>query len=187
MNCFAIAISLGLQHGVPLEEYTDAFVFTRFEPNGMVSGNPQIKMATSVIDYIFRELAISYLGRHDLAQAGQSDLQHDTIGKPRTERFGPASSVTAPDVPRPAPSAGVSAPAGSASGFQAGDTLAGETAAARSGDGAVRPVASLMTERDEARLKGYEGDACWNCGQLTLVRNGTCLKCVTCGETSGCS
>src|SRR5262249_43178226 len=61
-NCFAIAISLGLQHGVPLEEYVDAFVFTRFEPNGVVQGNPHIKMTTSIIDYIFRELAITYLG-----------------------------------------------------------------------------------------------------------------------------
>ncbi len=185
MNCFAIAISLGLQHGVPLEEYTDAFVFTRFEPNGMVSGNPHIKMATSVIDYIFRELAISYLGRNDLAQVGQSDLQHDTIGRPRTERFGPASSVKTPDVPHAEPGRAVSAPAAHPGGFESGDALGGETTA-RSADG-VRPVASLMTERDEARLKGYEGDACWNCGQLTLVRNGTCLKCVTCGETSGCS
>ncbi|HEV3204776.1 MAG TPA: vitamin B12-dependent ribonucleotide reductase, partial [Gemmataceae bacterium] len=66
-NCFAIAVSLGMQHGVPLEEFVDAFLFTRFEPNGVVQGNPHLKMATSIIDYIFRELAISYLGRHDLA------------------------------------------------------------------------------------------------------------------------
>ncbi len=65
MNCFAIAISLGLQHGVPLDEFVDAFVFTRFEPNGMVKGNDRIKMSTSVIDYVFRELAITYLGRTD--------------------------------------------------------------------------------------------------------------------------
>ncbi len=90
MNCFAIAISLGLQHGVPLEEYVDAFVFTRFEPNGMVIGNPHIKMSTSVIDYIFRELAISYLGRDDLAQVKPEDLRHDTIGQsPRSEHLAP--------------------------------------------------------------------------------------------------
>src|SRR5690606_34917917 len=65
-NCFAIAVSLGLQHGVPLEEFVDAFVFTRFEPNGVVIGNPHIKMATSIIDYVFRELAVTYLDRHDL-------------------------------------------------------------------------------------------------------------------------
>ena len=80
MNCFAIAISLGLQHGVPLEEYVDAFVFTRFEPNGPVSGNDRLKMATSVIDYIFRELAITYLDRNDLAQVSDEDLRSDTAG-----------------------------------------------------------------------------------------------------------
>ena len=97
MNSFAIAISLGLQHGVPLEEYVDAFVFTRFEPNGMVTGNPHIKMSTSVIDYIFRELAISYLGRDDLAQVKPEDLRHDTIGSqnPRSEHLAP---FTAPPV-----------------------------------------------------------------------------------------
>ena len=81
MNCFAIAISLGLQHGVPLEEFTDAFVFTRFEPNGIVTGNQAITMSTSTIDYIFRELAISYLGRTDLAQVTPDDLRADSIGK----------------------------------------------------------------------------------------------------------
>src|SRR5205085_5673957 len=78
-NCFAIAISLGLQHGVPLEEFVDAFLFTRFEPNGMVQGNPHIKMTTSIIDYIFRELAITYLGRHDLAHVQPEDLRGDAL------------------------------------------------------------------------------------------------------------
>ena len=78
-NCFAIAISLGLQHGVPLEEFVDAFQFTRFEPNGVVQGNPHIKMTTSIIDYIFRELAITYLGRHDLAQVEAEDLRGDAL------------------------------------------------------------------------------------------------------------
>ena len=78
-NCFAIAVSLGLQHGVPLEEYVDAFLFTRFEPNGIVAGNPHIKMSTSVIDYIFRELAITYLGRSDLAHVAPEDLRGDTL------------------------------------------------------------------------------------------------------------
>ena len=78
-NCFAIAISLGLQHGVPLEEFVDAFLFTRFEPNGGVQGNPHIKMTTSIIDYIFRELAITYLGRHDLAHVQPEDLRGDAM------------------------------------------------------------------------------------------------------------
>ena len=80
MNCFAIAISLGMQYGVPLEEYVEAFTFTRFEPNGPVQGHPHIKMSTSIIDYIFRELAISYLGRHDLAHVPPDDLAPDTMG-----------------------------------------------------------------------------------------------------------
>src|SRR5207248_285179 len=81
-NCFAIAISLGLQYGVPLEEFVEAFVFTRFEPNGSVMGHDNIKMSTSVIDYIFRELALSYLGRTDLVQVKPEDLRGDTVGRP---------------------------------------------------------------------------------------------------------
>src|SRR5438034_8535239 len=82
-NCFAIAVSLGLQHGVPLDEFVDAFLFTRFEPNGMVQGNPHIKMATSIIDYIFRELAITYLDRHDLAHVTPEDLRGDAMNRPK--------------------------------------------------------------------------------------------------------
>ena len=175
-NCFAIAVSLGLQHGVPLEEFVDAFLFTRFEPNGMVQGNPHIKMTTSIIDYIFRELAITYLGRHDLAHVMPEDLRHDTIGSqnPRSEHLAP---FTAPPVVPVAPSA------------SAGATAATTAVAPAPVSGrAVTPVAPLlMTERDQARLRGYEGDPCWNCGQFTLARNGTCLKCDSCGETSGCS
>jgi ribonucleoside-diphosphate reductase alpha chain len=165
MNSFAIAVSLGLQHGVPLEEFVDAFVFTRFEPNGMVVGNDKIKMSTSVIDYIFREVAISYLDRNDLSHVDDQDLRGDDVGTPKSERLDRTVTAVAS-----APVAPV--PAG-----------AGVEAQARMQQ---RP-APLLTERDEARLKGYEGDACGNCGQMTLVRNGTCLKCISCGETSGCS
>jgi len=93
MNCFAIAISLGLQHGVPLDEFVDAFVFTRFEPNGIVQGNHRIKMATSVIDFIFRELAITYLERDDLAQVHDEDLR-STAG-PSSHPTNPRASTTA--------------------------------------------------------------------------------------------
>ena len=86
MNNFAIAISIGLQYGVPLEEYVEAFTFTRFEPAGMVEGNDAIKMATSILDYIFRELAISYLGRNDLAHVDPTDIGHDVLGKGETSR-----------------------------------------------------------------------------------------------------
>ena len=80
MNNFAIAISIGLQYGVPLEEYVDAFTFTRFEPSGMVEGNDMIKMSTSVLDYIFREVAISYLAREDLSHVQPSDILPDSLG-----------------------------------------------------------------------------------------------------------
>ena len=78
MNNFAIAISLGLQYGVPLEEYVEAFTFTRFEPAGLVQGNETIKNATSILDYIFRELAVSYLGRHDLAHVDPREIVGET-------------------------------------------------------------------------------------------------------------
>ncbi len=81
MNNFAIAISLGLQYGVPLEEYVEAFTFTKFEPAGMVIGNDAIKNATSILDYVFRELAVSYLGRHDLAHVDTSDFSNTALGK----------------------------------------------------------------------------------------------------------
>ena len=80
MNNFAIAISLGLQYGVPLEEYVDAFTFTRFEPAGIVQGNDAIKNATSILDYVFRELAISYLGRNDLAHVAPGDIGTTAVG-----------------------------------------------------------------------------------------------------------
>src|SRR5262249_32571669 len=87
-NCFAIAVSLGLQHGVPLEEFVDAFVFTRFEPNGIVSGNPHIKMSTSIIDYIFRELAVTYLGRYDLAHVEPESLRGDALHRDQPDYRG---------------------------------------------------------------------------------------------------
>ena len=85
MNNFAIAISIGLQYGVPLEEFVEAFTFTRFEPSGIVEGNDAIKMATSILDYLFRELAISYLDRGDLAHVQPGDLMPDTVGKGEAE------------------------------------------------------------------------------------------------------
>ncbi|MDP1883344.1 MAG: vitamin B12-dependent ribonucleotide reductase, partial [Bradyrhizobium sp.] len=81
INNFAIAISLGLQYGVPLEEYVDAFTFTRFEPNGPVQGNDSIKFATSILDYVFRELAVSYMGRFDLAHVDPSETNFDAMGR----------------------------------------------------------------------------------------------------------
>ena len=181
-NCFAIAISLGLQHGVPLEEFVDAFLFTRFEPNGIVQGNPHIKMTTSIIDYIFRELAITYLGRHDLAHVGRR-----TCGTTPSASRGRSASARSRGrrAGRVGPRRGARRRTGR--GGARRSRRRRRSGRPRPGAGGLRPVASLMSGARQARLKGYEGDACWNCGQLTLVRNGTCLKCDTCGETSGCS
>ncbi|HEY2785105.1 MAG TPA: vitamin B12-dependent ribonucleotide reductase [Fimbriiglobus sp.] len=208
-NCFAIAVSLGMQHGVPLEEYLDAFLFTRFEPNGVVQGNPYIKMSTSIIDYIFRELAITYLGRHDLAHVMPEDLRGDALHDeddddfdseevisertidaadeaskpqlaPRSTHLKPqngtgSTAVVAPP-PRPVPTAPVAA------------AVPPAVAKRQTNVAPAKPVVDAKTEKIRiARQKGYEGDPCTECGQLTLVRSGACSKCDTCGATSGCS
>ncbi len=173
MNCFAISVSLGLQYGVPLEEFVDAFVFTRFEPSGMVGGHDRIKMATSVIDYVFRDLAISYLGRDDLAQVSHEDTRHDAIGTGSSESAKPVAQAQA-DV-RPI------AVAQAAAGGRSKSLAAGAARAA------VSAAVSAAAAAEQARIMGYEGDPCPDCGALTLVRNGTCLKCNTCGGTTGCS
>jgi ribonucleoside-diphosphate reductase alpha chain len=170
MNCFAIAVSLGLQHGVPLEEYIDAFLFTRFEPNGMVQGNPHIKMTTSIIDYIFRELAITYLGRYELAQVPPAEMPGDGPVPHGVDDVKPSSGTVKASVPQ-------------------SDRLHLSSQVSISDGGiAALAVGSIETSESEvARMKGYVGDACPECGHMTLVRNGTCLKCVTCGSTTGCS
>jgi ribonucleoside-diphosphate reductase alpha chain len=224
LNNFAIAISLGLQYGVPLEEYVDAFTFTRFEPSGPVQGNDAIKLSTSIIDYVFRELAISYMGRYDLANVEPHDTSFDALGKGVEE-----------GKPSPSHSRAVSkglvrgknllvaggTQAGGSSGPSGGETLKGEGAGAARAQGGANvtalraQVASALTqgatalkaeaaaevlasttpnardqianERAAARAKGYEGEACPECHNFTMVRNGTCLKCDTCGSTTGCS
>lgn len=183
MNCFAIAISLGLQHGVPLEEFTDAFVFTRFEPNGIVTGNGRISMATSIIDYIFRDLAINYMGRNDLAQVTPEDLRADALQKtqkPPTEEVKETS--VHPTTTTPVMEINMIA------------SKSGNGSNGHGNGGHAHAVAVLTGQQTKtssavaiAKMKGYEGDPCSECGQLTLVRNGTCLKCQTCGATSGCS
>ena len=197
LNAFSIAVSLGLQHGVPLEEFVDAFIFTRFEPNGMVTGNPYVKMTTSVVDYVFRELAITYLGRHDLAQVSPESLKSDVTEKmPQFENEEVISSEikTSADIAakptlddvRPqtphiqksrAPEAKVRS---GAEPVMAPLPLAQPLVSAGGG-------AALLTRTEQARQSGFEGEACGHCGAMTMVRNGTCLKCTTCGETSGCS
>jgi ribonucleoside-diphosphate reductase alpha chain len=189
-NCFAIAISLGLQHGVPLDEFVDAFLFTRFEPNGVVQGNPHIKMATSIIDYIFRELAITYLGRHDLAHVEPEDLRGDALHREEDEPAFEKEEVVEERLVEPAAASAPRPFAPPRSGHlnplpENGNGKKAPRHAPANGNGARAPT---LEERIRvARLKGYEGDPCGECGQLTMVRNGACLKCDTCGATSGCS
>ena len=213
MNNFAIAVSLGLQYGVPLEEYVDAFTFTRFEPAGMVMGNEAIKNATSILDYVFRELAVSYLGRHDLAHVKPEDIGATAMGSGVEEGSKPEAPVSRGLVrgklperlkvvegsaPRAAATTGQ--PNGTVSSASAGASaiaaVFGATALKQGTQVETKPATAGLTEakpttaadrRAEARMKGYEGENCSECGNFTMVRNGTCLKCDTCGSTSGCS
>jgi ribonucleoside-diphosphate reductase alpha chain len=199
MNNFAIAISIGLQYGVPLEEFVEAFTFTRFAPDGVVEGNDAIKMATSILDYIFRELAVSYLGRNDLAHVQPADLLPDTLGKGVAESNLPDGGGARADVAaimQKVASTGyvrnkLTVLQGGARGgaITMGAPVSETVSLAvelRSGTALAAPDSRIEQIR-AARMKGYEGDSCSECGNFTLVRNGTCLKCDTCGSTSGCS
>ena len=195
MNNFAIAISVGLQYGVPLEEYVDAFTFTRFEPAGLVQGNDAIKNATSILDYIFRELAISYLGRNDLAHIDPSDIGHDVLGKGEEQsRPPPGSTGTTKFVSRGfVRSKADKLMLVQGGGPHAATALKGdlekEIEAELGGLEWTTPAerAAVAERRSQARMQGFTGEACGECGNFTLVRNGTCLKCDTCGATTGCS
>ncbi len=218
LNNFAIAISVGLQYGVPLEEYVDAFTFTRFEPAGMVQGNEAIKNATSILDYIFRELAVSYLGRHDLAHVNPDDIGRAPLGaEPRPQpgaetivsrglvrgKVHERLKVVEGTAGRGPSAVGATNAAGSGSVASAITSIFGATALKSDTLADTRPLVAptqtLIERADltpgttkgakiaEARMKGYEGESCTECGNFTMVRNGTCLKCETCGSTSGCS
>ncbi|MBO9397442.1 vitamin B12-dependent ribonucleotide reductase [Shimia sp. R9_2] len=222
MNNFAIAVSVGLQYGVPLEEFVDAFTFTKFEPAGMVQGNDSIKNATSILDYIFRELAVSYLDRTDLAHIKPQGTSFDDMGRGEEEGVSNLSELSESAASRSLevlkqisstgylrkrlPQELVVLNGGGGTSPEMGDpiqklnTLVPETASAGVSDvassasaatvaaPAAAPVATLsMDARSKAKMQGYEGDPCGDCGNYTLVRNGTCMKCNTCGATSGCS
>src|SRR6056297_2826638 len=205
MNNFAIAVSVGLQYGVPLEEYVDAFTFTKFELTGMVQGNDSIQNATWILDYIFRELAVSYLDRTDLAHVKPEGASFDDIGRGEEEGV---SNVQTPSENTASRSLEVLKQI-SSTGYlrkrMPQDLVALQGGASvRALDPNVDAVGTLQTivsesvvatgtatttisARDKAKMQGYEGDPCGECGNYTLVRNGTCMKCNTCGGTSGCS
>jgi ribonucleoside-diphosphate reductase alpha chain len=165
MNNFAIAVSIGLQYGVPLEEFVDAFVYTRFEPAGPVTGNDSIRSATSILDYIFRELAVSYLDRHDLANADPDELDADGLGHAL------ADALEADEGGDPE---GVPATRFISRGFSraAPDNLI---------------VLPLGRERGKAAgSKGHGGgDVCAACGEFALAREGANLVCEACGAAAG--
>ncbi len=237
INNFAIAVSLGLQYGVPLEEYVDAFTFTRFEPAGPVQGNDSIKYATSILDYVFRELAVSYMSRFDLAHVDPSESNFDALGRGVDEgkpsEDGPSQQAAkyvsrgltrsrtdnlvvmrgGSSSPSPAGGGSIGSSASDRGGVnltalshaRTGDALDGATALKQEPQHDLSPteklealqwskagtanaqVASKAERRAEAKAKGYEGEMCSECGNFTLVRNGTCMKCDTCGSTTGCS
>ncbi len=219
MNNFAIAVSVGLQYGVPLEEFVDAFTFTKFEPAGMVQGNDSIKNATSILDYIFRELAVSYLDRTDLAHVKPQGHSFDDLGRGEEEGVSNISEMSETaasnslEVLKQISStgylrkrmpqelvvlnggqgmAGATAFSAAVDPVSALETLVPETATTSAVASVTTTTAMAsgnisMDARVKAKMQGYEGEACGDCGNYTLVRNGTCMKCNTCGATSGCS
>jgi ribonucleoside-diphosphate reductase alpha chain len=228
MNNFAIAISLGLQYGVPLDEYVDAFTFTRFEPAGIVQGNDTIKNATSILDYIFRELAVSYLGRNDLAHVDPREIIGETGLGSSDQDLEDAAERAAPQVAKfvskgltrgfsVAMSRGNTAlaadhmadtsvtalggtlqtmyvkaePVSQQPSYEATLLATGTDGGGSIGASSAKAVGTsgrtVSDRRAEAKLRGYEGANCPECQNFTLVRNGTCLKCDTCGSTTGCS
>jgi ribonucleoside-diphosphate reductase alpha chain len=191
MNCFAISVSMGLQHGVPLESYVEQFTFTRFEPGGIVEGHPNIKFSTSIIDYVFRVLGVEYLKRYDFAQVPPAEEQEalqnptDVHAAKRAEsqqeavpgdQIVPAEQVTFGfDSSRPAAPA---APAAETHGHANGNG---------NGNGTYSAAAHAADALDQ-QLGEMMGDApmCDQCGHIT-VRNGACYKCLNCGNSMGCS
>ncbi len=226
INNFAIAVSLGLQYGVPLDEYVDAFTFTRFEPAGPVQGNDSIKYATSILDYVFRELAVSYMSRFDLAHVDPTEVQLRRARQGRRGRQG-AGAAAATQVPVEGPDAlahrqprrharrhsSRSADARGCSNVTAhrrprpnarnSDTLEGAIALKEEVDTNCRRPKSSSDALEQGaqprrrpprpsaaprrKPRATKARCAANAGNFTLVRNGTCMKCDTCGSTTGCS
>ncbi len=159
LSQFAIAVSIGLQHGVPIDAFVKSFIFSKFEPSGMIEGGSgRVKMSSSIVDWVFRELAIEYAGRDDLAHVAEEDLDQFSISKPQISEVGVVRSQ------------------GEKREVQM--TL----------EASVAPLGSLEARaRQAAKERGFTGDICDDCGGSQMVRNGTCLKCNECGATTGCS
>jgi ribonucleoside-diphosphate reductase alpha chain len=155
LSMFAISISKGLQYGIPLEEYVDTFTYTRFEPAGTVQGHANVKMSTSILDYVFRVLGFEYLGRNDLVH------------------IKPEAKVDEKDIHTPAPVQQATLP------------ITVQTTAQK--EATKSNVSFGMQDKDEARQQGFTGDQCVACGSMKMKRNGTCILCLDCGETTGCS
>ncbi|WP_292294594.1 vitamin B12-dependent ribonucleotide reductase [Marivita sp.] len=212
MNNFAIAVSVGLQYGVPLEEFVDAFTFTKFEPAGMVQGNDSIKNATSILDYIFRELAVSYLDRTDLAHVKPEGASFDDLGRGEEEGVSNVKELSETAASRSLEvlkqisstgylrkrlpqelivlqggQGGAVAFGGGSDAVAALNRLVPDTGGVAVATQTTSTSTTAMTAVTRAKMQGYEGEACGDCGNYTLVRNGTCMKCNTCGGTSGCS
>ncbi|MBN8670205.1 MAG: vitamin B12-dependent ribonucleotide reductase [Chitinophagales bacterium] len=163
MNSFAIAVSIGLQYGVPLDEFVDKFTFTRFEPAGIVE-HPNIKSATSVLDFVFRLLAYEYLDRNDLVHVQDPERMQQQEEDDANAGQQELSQVR---VTAPAPQAQTQ----------------------KNVNIAPKPVATTADKTaDIKKMMGTSADApvCRNCGNITL-RNGTCYMCPNCGTTTGCS
>jgi len=187
MNNFAIAISIGLQYGVPLEEFVEAYVGTKFEPSGIVQGNDSISMASSILDYIFRELAISYLNKKELAHFDPDQIKPTTEeNKSKIEEL--KASAGNDSISRYASTGYVRSNfyvlSGGMGNIQNQNNQEIQKNVVKK---KINPKKKIDELIKKAKLKGYEGDACGECGNFTLVRNGTCLKCDTCGGTTGCS
>jgi ribonucleoside-diphosphate reductase alpha chain len=190
MNNFAIAISLGLQYGVPLEEYVEAFTFTRFEPAGFVQNNERIKSATSILDYVFRELAVSYLGRNDLAHVDPSEVTPTTVGLGKNDgSSAEGSGVVLPisrgfvrsDVPTVAVSTTTLVPQ-----FDGNAALAMHPVESLPFKPPVtKPQEDLASKVTVAKSQGYTGETCSACGSFETIRTGKCISCTSCGNANG--
>ena len=182
MNCFAISISIGLQYGVPLEEFVEKFVFTRFEPSGMVD-HPNIKSTTSIVDFIFRTLAYEYLNRTDLVHV----LDKPELSNTGTDDWDDIPTSLEYDRKPELSDVRVVAKSGGA-----GTSPAGNPQPVQSNK-VARPVLKPETagnglEAMNAAAKSLQSDApaCNTCGHIT-IRSGTCYKCLNCGNSMGCS